>query len=413
MEIGYAVNAFYPVNGGTETYVKDLADFISNYHNVHVYTSTAKYTDDFRIIRNSNEKLTVKHHKIGKIDVYRSDITQIPYISAKGFVEKFTQNYRANQSMQNILLRQITVLLNWGFSFGICKHLLHDKLDIIHFTSLPLLHTYSDSLIAKLRGIPSVFFPSFHRGSDHEAFLNRIPFQFATKVVVHGLDEKQDIQRFFRVPDEKIEIIPLPINMKDFTIDVSTDHFPELLKQEGIPKVLFIGRLTHTKGFIFLVNTMIELWKQNIDVDLIYVGVPTAESKIIEPLLKRYPERAFHYQNISHEEKIQLLRICDILILPSIVESWGMVFMEGWSQKKPVIGVTGQCYGEFIKNDINGFTVPFLDTNVLGEKIKILINDTKLAKKLGQNGFELVEKKFTVDVVYPKYLTIYEEIAKK
>ena len=261
MEIGYAINAFYPCIGGTETYMLNLLDFVSKYHNVHVYTTTARTGNDFRFVRYSDDKIRVKHHRVHEIDVYRSDVTQFPIV-ARQFVDKYQNAYRFNQHAQNSLSRQITVLFNWGFSFGMCRRLLSDKLDIIHFTSLPLLHTHADSLIAKVREIPSVFFPSFHKGTDHEAILNKIPFKFATKVIVHGLDEKRDIQHFFKVPDEKIEIIPSPVRLEDFSMDIKMQHFPELEARQNIPRVLFIGRLLHGKGFVFLFETMVELWKR-------------------------------------------------------------------------------------------------------------------------------------------------------
>ena len=414
MNIGYVINSFYPVVGGTESYYFDLTNIIAKYHNVCVYTTNVKTGDNFRIIKTNSDTIHAKHQMLGKVELYRSKVTQIPFITAEKFIERYTRYYRETQSKQSTIMRQITVFLNWGFSFGICRHLLQDKLDIIHYTSLPLLHTYSDGFIARLRGIPSVFYPSFHRGSDHEAFMNRIPFQLATKVVVHGIDEKQDIQRLFRVPDEKIEIFPSPIDLKAYNIELPADFFPALSERSGVPKVLFIGRLTHNKGFIFLAETMIDLWKQGLDVDFIYIGVSTAESKFIEPLLQKYPNHAYHFQNIPHELKVQLLRLCDMVILPSIVESWGLVFLEGWSQKKPVIGAKGQCYGrEFLKDNVNGFTVPFLNRQILEERIKNLIEDTGLRKKLGENGYRLLKEKFTMEAVFPRYLTLYEEISKR
>ena len=133
MDIGYALNAFYPVIGGTETYMLNLVKYISDYHDVHVYTTNAKSSFDFRFIRYTNEKLRVKHQRMGKIDVYREKVTQLPFFTAKGFVQRFTDSYRSNQKTQNPLMRQATVILNWGLSLGMCRRLLHDKLDILHF----------------------------------------------------------------------------------------------------------------------------------------------------------------------------------------------------------------------------------------------------------------------------------------
>ncbi|HME54297.1 MAG TPA: glycosyltransferase family 4 protein [Candidatus Lokiarchaeia archaeon] len=413
MDIGYALNAFYPVIGGTETYMLNLINFISDYHNVHVYTTNATSSFDFRFIKYSNEVLKVKHQKIGKIDVYRDKVTQLPVLTAKGFVQRFTDSYRSNQETQNVLTRQATVILNWGFSLGMCRRLLHDQLDVIHFATLPFLHTYTDSLISWFRSIPSIFFPCFHRFSDHEAYVNKIPFRFASKIIALTHEEKREIIRLFKIPGEKIDVIPSPIEIDEFMIDIKADHFPELRERDGIPKILFIGRLSHNKGFVFLVETMLDLWKQNIDVDLIFVGTPTEELNTLQPVLHKYPDHVFHYQNITQEEKVQLLRLSDVVVLPSIVESWGRVFLEGWSQKKPVIGAKGMVYEELIKNDENGFTVPFMDKNALGEKIKLLIGDSKMRKRMGEAGYQLVMDNFTLDKILPKFLTIYDELSRK
>ena len=89
--------------------------------------------------------------------------------------------------------------------------------------------------------------------------------------------------------------------------------------------------------------------------------------------------------------------MCDIFVLPSRGpgETWGLAVNEAMACGKPVISTqlgTGTC---FVNQDgVTGFVVKPYDSNVLADKINLLINDSKLRTQMGANGRQRVVEYF-------------------
>jgi glycosyltransferase involved in cell wall biosynthesis len=78
---------------------------------------------------------------------------------------------------------------------------------------------------------------------------------------------------------------------------------------------------------------------------------------------------------------------CDMTVLPSIREGFGLVVVESWLFKKPAIVSSRAGIAEMIKDGENGIT---FDTNCplsLAEKITSLLRNPSLGRTIGENGF--------------------------
>jgi glycosyltransferase involved in cell wall biosynthesis len=91
------------------------------------------------------------------------------------------------------------------------------------------------------------------------------------------------------------------------------------------------------------------------------------------------------------------LAACDVLVLPSQAESFGVVFLEAWSQGKPVIGARIPAVEEMIHEGRDGLLVPYGDPKALAEKVLILLRDPELRRALGERGKEKVKERYGVE----------------
>jgi starch synthase len=407
-DIAYFLQCFHPSRGGMESYFLDLAQYMARDNVVRVYTSKARDADDLRLVKMHDRHQLPDREYYKKVNIFRSNITQVPFKVETQFSESFTKTYRENQQAQNRFSREISFVFNWGFSFGMAKQSLNDRSDVFHFSSLPFLHNHVGAVLARVRDKPSIFTPFFHHDSDHEGGFHAIPFHFSSKIIAVTEFERKRIIALFKVPKEKVEVIPIPIDLERYTAHVLETPIPELQALEHIPKIIFIGRLTYNKGLVFLVNALKKIWKKGREIALIVVGRTTPEWKEMQGSIGRYHQFVRHYQDISEAKKIQLLRTADMLVVPSIVESFGIVFLEAWTQRRPVIGAKPMPYNEFIIDDETGFNVRFDDINDLEDKIERLADDPSLRKKLGDNGYKQVKDRFSPQNVYPRIRALYE-----
>jgi len=131
----------------------------------------------------------------------------------------------------------------------------------------------------------------------------------------------------------------------------------------GKLRVLFAGSMSQRKGLGDLFAAM-RLLKRT-DVELVVLGSPQAPMEFY----RQEYGALIHEPNRPHAEVLQLMRRCDVLCLPSIVEGRALVMQEAMSQGLPLL-ITPNTGGEdLIEDGKTGFLVPIRRADLLAEKI--------------------------------------------
>jgi phosphatidylinositol alpha-1,6-mannosyltransferase len=89
--------------------------------------------------------------------------------------------------------------------------------------------------------------------------------------------------------------------------------------------------------------------------------------------------------------------------MPSIADSFGIAFLEGWLLSLPAIGAFAGGIPEAIDDGRDGFLVPFGDWHMLAEYIELLIKNPSLAQELGETGRQKVWRQFTWERVLERF----------
>ena len=135
-------------------------------------------------------------------------------------------------------------------------------------------------------------------------------------------------------------------------------------RSRGLPlRVLFAGSMTQRKGLADVFAAMKILNRG--DVQLIVLGSLMAKMEFYH---RQYPH--FWYEPTrSHGEVMELMRSCDVLVLPSIVEGRALVQQEAMSCGLPLI-VTANAGGEdLVEEGQTGFLVPIRSPEKIAEKL--------------------------------------------
>jgi N,N'-diacetylbacillosaminyl-diphospho-undecaprenol alpha-1,3-N-acetylgalactosaminyltransferase len=115
-----------------------------------------------------------------------------------------------------------------------------------------------------------------------------------------------------------------------------------------------------------------------------------------------------------YSEIRDLLAICDIFLLPSLLELHSIAILEALSMKVPVITSQGVgCNDEFITNWQNGVLLnPFCDTG-WAEAIIRLLRESGLRKQIGQRGYETCLGRFNIKKVAKEFEDLYCELIRE
>jgi glycosyltransferase involved in cell wall biosynthesis len=101
-----------------------------------------------------------------------------------------------------------------------------------------------------------------------------------------------------------------------------------------------------------------------------------------------------------------------VVVLPSINqgEAFGLVLLEAMACSKPVIASNLPGVRSVFKNGNQGLLVKPGDVKDLVKKIKVILTDDQLAKRMGRAGRSLVINKYTWDKVGRRLDIIYHYV---
>lgn len=169
-------------------------------------------------------------------------------------------------------------------------------------------------------------------------------------------------------------------------------------KDPNLPlRVLFVGSMGQRKGLGDLFQAMSLFNSKNIE--LVILGTLKAPMKFYRGA----------YANFTYEpgrpnnEVLKLMKSCDVLCLPSIVEGRALVMQEAMSQGLPLI-ITPNTGGEdLIIEGETGFLVPIRSPEAIAEKLEWLLSNRSLLPEMSQKAIEISQKytwkKYGDDVV--------------
>jgi glycosyltransferase-like protein len=185
---------------------------------------------------------------------------------------------------------------------------------------------------------------------------------------------------------------------------------------ENKPLILFVGGLEPRKGLEYLLFAMDLIRKKIPDIRLIVVGKSAfsstpRESAFFEILLKRLNlESCVEFVNHVDEKEIpKYYAACDVYVLPSKMEGWGLSLMEAMATKKPVVATKVGGIPELVENEKNGLLCKPQDVTSLANSIIYLFKHKDLAQQIGEQGLS-VARSFSWDATAKVVKKIYQDI---
>ena len=106
------------------------------------------------------------------------------------------------------------------------------------------------------------------------------------------------------------------------------------------------------------------------------------------------------------DELIALYQMPDIVCVPSRNEPFGIVVLEAWSARKPVVVTQNGGPNEYVWHEVNGLKVsPSPDSIAWG--LGTMLMDFERARWMGRNGREAVEASFSWDTIAEQTIAAY------
>lgn len=193
---------------------------------------------------------------------------------------------------------------------------------------------------------------------------------------------------------------------------------PGLREQLGLhpgePVVMVVGRLTPWKGHITLLHAMRQVREHFPQVQLLVVGAVTFWEDAYQDELQALTQTLGLEDNVRwlgfRRDVPDLLRLCEVFVLPSVDEPFGRALVEAMACAKPVIGTRSGGAPEVVTEGQSGLLVEPGQAGELAETICRLLADPELRTALGENGWRRANRYFDLTRVAREVQEVYEEI---
>lgn len=234
----------------------------------------------------------------------------------------------------------------------------------------------------------------------------------ARRIITVSNSMKKELIDHFKLPPNKVEVIPNGVNPDDFKVKVDKGKVKMSLGFSPFDRiVLFIGRLTEQKGAYFLIKAFPEIYKRHKEARLVIVG-DGPQMGYLKGLV--YDMGIGHLVRfLGHVDDSYLRTILassDALVIPSIYEPFGIVALEGMAAGVPVVASHVNGLGEVVKHEVNGITVFPADPSSIAWGVNRVLEDEELVKRIIREGRKTVIERYSWDIVAEKTQKVYEDV---
>jgi len=237
----------------------------------------------------------------------------------------------------------------------------------------------------------------------------------AAAIICVGYDEYRAARDC--LPEKRIVHLPHGVDPKDLASG-DGDRFRAACGLKGKKVILCVARIDPQKNQLALVRALPSILTQCPEAALVLIG-PVTVRRYLEDLEKALIASGLrnHIRIIpglapSSQDLRDAYAACDVFVLPSIHEPFGLVVLEAWACSKPVVVSPVPSLTHVVQDGVNGIRVTDASAEKMGRGILRLLHDRSLAERLGEEGRETVEKHYTWDRIIDRLEHLYEEIVK-
>ena len=289
------------------------------------------------------------------------------------------------------------------------------KPDILHNISLkPVLlgsiaslGLSSIAVVNSLTGLGSLFV-SNHRKSEFTrplviAALKALLKRPNNRTIVQNPDDRRFVLGL-GVPESSVDLIP--------GSGVDTAHFTPLPEPPPPITAAYVGRMLADKGLMTLIQAYSLATSRGLKLQLLLAGDTDRENPgSLAPEQLREFASAFGINWLGHVADIrEVWARAHIAVLASRREGLPKSLLEAAACRRPMIATDTPGCREIAIRDETALTFPVDDAPALAEALTQMAGDGEMRARLGKRARELVEEKFSADVIGKQIVALYQSL---
>jgi glycosyltransferase involved in cell wall biosynthesis len=174
--------------------------------------------------------------------------------------------------------------------------------------------------------------------------------------------------------------------------------------------IVTVGRQEFQKGHVHLVGAFDALAAIRPDAELLIIGQIGNHSAQLEARVRQSPHRD-RIRTLGHRDDVpDILAAADLFVLPSLYEGFPGAAIEAMALGLPVVASSLPTLREVVEEGASGLLVSPRDPAQLAEAMGRVLDDSKLARRLGDRGRELFLERLTGEQSHRRMIELYERL---
>jgi len=236
----------------------------------------------------------------------------------------------------------------------------------------------------------------------------------ASKVIATSDSMKSEVCDHFRLPWEKVGIIPNAIDSGKYQGSVDRGAVRARYGVQSHEKlVLSVGRLVPQKGIEYLIQAVPNVAWRHPETKFAIVGEGWYRDHL--QYLAGTTGQAWRINFtgfIPDHELIALTMSADVLVMSSIYEPFGIVALEGMAAGVPVVASQVGGLAEIIEHDKTGILVHPRNPDSISWGINNVLSNRDHARWLAENAKEKIQKTYSWEAIAKKTVKLYKEVVR-
>ena len=259
--------------------------------------------------------------------------------------------------------------------------------DVIHahdwlvaYAAKTLKNSYNIPIVATIHATESGRNSGIH--DETQRYINDTEWMLtyeASEVIVNSNYMKNELQRLFGLPYEKINVVPNGVNLNLFN-GIERDYtFRRRFAMDNEKIILFMGRLVYEKGVQHLISAMPKILNGYHDSKLVICG----KGGMLEELQAQannlgISNKVYFAGYMQGKDVQKMYKAADIAVFPSTYEPFGIVALEAMLSENPVVVSDIGGLNEIVQHRENGMKTYCGNPNSIADSILELLYDHKL-----------------------------------
>lgn len=325
----------------------------------------------------------------------------IDYLAGSGIRTHEIYNHK---SVSPLLIRKVAKLVKANQYDVVQANLVHADflLAMVKMIYLPRL---------KLLSVKHGYHPAYQAKYGYDfRFLRRDTFYWIERISCRFIDFNVTISKglynVFRqgiVKPEKIRNIYYGLTVKapvqeNKSLKIPTDPF-----------VLITGRLVPFKGHEYLINAWKRVKQHTTKLKLVIAGDGSEKEKLQQLVTENDLNDVIVF--LGHVPNPHpLMEKSLFTVVTSTWEGFGLIQLESWLHKKPIIAFDVPAMNEVVEDGVSGLLVPFKDEEQLASKIIQLYNDPAAIREYGEAGYDRLMSFYTLKRMTDEMEQVYTSL---